>query len=75
MEYLVDYYDIIILYFENEVIEIGGKMRLEVQRLHVGLEQIHNDHVQVDGMYQVKVNGKLHVIRFREQVVRIILQQ
>jgi len=38
--------------------EIGGKMRLEVQRQRDGHEQIHNDHVQVDGMCQVKMNGK-----------------
>jgi len=73
IEPLVDCYDIITLYYENELMQIGGKMKLEVQHQRDGLEQIPNDHVLLYGMYQVKVNGKLHVILFHEQVVRITL--
>ena len=74
MVHLHDYYDITILYFENLVIEIGGMMKKAVHKLD-GVVQIHNDLVQVDGMYQVKLNGKLHVIQYQIQVVQIILQQ
>jgi hypothetical protein len=35
---LVDYFDITILYYENEVILIGGKMRLEAKLQVDGLE-------------------------------------